>query len=132
MYFGYSMVLLSFLGFGFATEGWMMFALVIPFSLGGLAGPALRGIMSNQVPANAQGELQGAITSLMSLTMVGSPIVMTQLFYFFSAEDAPIYFPGAPYVLAGAMIAAGLLQVLRTVRHLPTAISDPAIGATPS
>jgi len=45
--------------FAMATQGWMMFAFMVPYALGGIAGPALQGIMTNQVPANEQGELQG-------------------------------------------------------------------------
>ena len=57
----------------------MMYVFVVPFALGGIATAAARGIMSNAVPANAQGELQGATTSLMSLTAIVAPLLMTQL-----------------------------------------------------
>ncbi|RYD89121.1 MAG: MFS transporter, partial [Sphingobacteriales bacterium] len=61
--------------FGVATQGWMMFAFMIPYALGGIAGPALQGIMTNEVPANEQGELQGGLTSLMSLSTIFGPMV---------------------------------------------------------
>lgn len=91
--------------FGFATEGWMMFAVLIPYALGGICGPALQGIISNQVPATEQGELQGALTSLMSVTMIIGPLVMNSLFAYFADKNAPVYFPGAPYI-AGAILTA--------------------------
>ncbi|RYD86904.1 MAG: MFS transporter, partial [Sphingobacteriales bacterium] len=54
--------------FGIATQGWMMFAFLIPYMLGGICGPALQGVMTSEVPPNAQGELQGGLTSLMALS----------------------------------------------------------------
>ena len=91
-------------GMAFATQGWMLFVFIIPFAIGSIAVPALRSIMANNVGKNAQGELQGAITGLMSLTGVFAPILMTQLFGYFTSEDAPIYFPGASFTLASIMV----------------------------
>jgi DHA1 family tetracycline resistance protein-like MFS transporter len=67
--------------FSFAWKGWMMFVFLIPYCLGGIAGPALQGYMSNSVPANEQGELQGGLTSLMSLSSIIGPPLMTCLFF---------------------------------------------------
>ena len=64
IYLGLSLYVIGFTLFAFATKSWMMFAIVVPFSLGGICGPALQGVMSGQVPPNEQGELQGALTSL--------------------------------------------------------------------
>src|SRR6201995_2455070 len=61
--------------FAFATKGWMMFAFLVPYCLGGIAGPALQGYMSNNVPPNEQGELQGGLTSLMSLSSIFGPLI---------------------------------------------------------
>lgn len=98
--------------FAFASEGWMMFAFLIPYCLGGIAGPALQGYMSNGVPANEQGELQGGLTSLVSLSSIFGPLVMTWTFYFFTKPSAPIQFPGAPFVIgAVAMLLSTLLAV---------------------
>ena len=107
---GLSAMAVGFLVFACATESWMIFAGIFPFSLVGLALPAMRGMMANRVPSDAQGELQGATASLMSLTMIVSPILMTQLFHRFSREGARIDFPGAPFLAAAllALIALGL------------------------
>ena len=78
------------------------------WSLGEIATPALRGIMANQVPDDAQGGLQGAITSLASLTMIGAPLLLTRLFGYFAAEGAPVYFPGAAFLTAGVMLLGAL------------------------
>jgi MFS transporter, DHA1 family, tetracycline resistance protein len=89
--------------FAFATQGWMMFAFMLPYALGGIAGPAIQSLVSGQVPANAQGELQGALTSLMSVTSIIGPLLMTGLFSYFTSKTAPVYFPGAPF-MAGAIL----------------------------
>jgi DHA1 family tetracycline resistance protein-like MFS transporter len=88
--------------FSVAWEGWMMFVFLIPYAIAGIAGPAIQSLLSSKIPSNEQGELQGTITSLISITMIIGPALMTNLFYFFSSPDARIYFPGAPY-LAGAI-----------------------------
>ena len=106
VYVGLTLYAIGFLLFGLATQGWMMFAFLIPYCLSGIAGPSLQGIMSGQVPANQQGELQGALTSLISLTSILGPLLMTWLFYRYSKPDADIYFPGA------AMIAGSILTIV--------------------
>jgi DHA1 family tetracycline resistance protein-like MFS transporter len=108
VYLGFALMSLSFVGFAFASAGWMMYAFIVPFSLGGLATPALRGIMSNRVPANAQGELQGALASVMSLTAIVAPLFMTQLFGYFSSDAAPLYFPGAPFLTASVLLLGAI------------------------
>ncbi|HRD37070.1 MAG TPA: tetracycline resistance MFS efflux pump, partial [Bacteroidia bacterium] len=89
--------------FAFASQGWMMFVFMIPYALGGIAGPALQGLMTGHVPSNEQGELQGAITSLVSLTSIVGPLLMTSLFSFFTAPSSPIYFPGAPFMMGAVL-----------------------------
>ena len=82
-----------------ASESWMIFVFLIPYSLAGIAGPSLQSIITAKVALNDQGKLQGALTSLMSLTSVVGPPVMTGLFHFFTKKETPIYFPGAPMIL---------------------------------
>jgi DHA1 family tetracycline resistance protein-like MFS transporter len=102
--------------FAFASQGWMMFAFLVPYCLGGIAGPALQGYISNNVPANAQGELQGGLTSLMSLSSIFGPLIMTDAFYFFTRKGAPIQFPGAPYVLGSILMLLSALLAIRSFR----------------
>lgn len=80
-----------------------MFAFLIPYCLGGIAGPALQSIITGQVPPNEQGELQGALTSMMSLTTIIGPPVMTGLFAMFTSQNAPFRLPGVPFLL-GALL----------------------------
>jgi DHA1 family tetracycline resistance protein-like MFS transporter len=106
VYVGLGLYALGLLLFAFASQSWMMFAFLIPYCLGGIAGPALQSIISGHVPPNEQGELQGALTSLQSVTTIIGPLVMTNLFAFFTAPGAPIYFPGSAFLL-GAILMLG-------------------------
>lgn len=99
--------------FSMASEGWMLLCFIIPYSLGGIAGPAIQGILSNQIPANEQGQLQGALTSMMAATGIIGPLMMTSIFAYFTAENAPIYFPGAPFVTGAVLVAICLFLILR-------------------
>jgi len=103
IYVGLGLYSLGLLLFAFASEGWMMFVFLIPYCLGGIAGPALQSIISGNVPKNEQGELQGALTSLMSATSIIGPLLMTNLFAWFTRPGSPIKFAGAPF-FAGAVL----------------------------
>ena len=99
--------------FSMASEGWMLLCFIITYSLGGIAGPAIQGILSNQIPDNEQGQLQGALTSMMAATGIIGPLMMTSIFAYFTAENAPIYFPGAPFVTGAVLVAICLFLILR-------------------
>lgn len=101
--------------FAFATKGWMMFAILIPYCFGGIAGPALQGIMSNQVPPTEQGELQGGLTSLISVTSIIGPPLMTNLFAIFTKDNAPLHFPGMPFAAAALLCIIAAWFALRTL-----------------
>ena len=110
--------------FAFASRGWMMLAFLAPYCLGGISGPALQGTISGQVPANEQGELQGALTSLMSATGVVGPVLMTGLFGFFTGPKAPVRFPGAPFLLGAALALASVaLAAYSLKKHPPVSLA---------
>jgi MFS transporter, DHA1 family, tetracycline resistance protein len=100
----------GFLLFAFATESWMMYAFMIPFGLGGLAGPALQSLITQQVGANEQGELQGGLTSLQSITTILGPLFASNLFAYFTTKEHN--FPGAAFLAAGVVgfIAWGIIM----------------------
>lgn len=116
MYIGLSLNAFGLLLFAFANQGWMMFAILIPYALGGIAGPSLQGITSAQVPATEQGELQGAITSLMSVTSIIGPPLMNNLFSYFTGTGALIELPGAPFLAAALMVAVSVYLCVQTLR----------------
>jgi MFS transporter, DHA1 family, tetracycline resistance protein len=114
-YLGLSLYGIGFVLFAFASEGWMMFVFLIPYCLGSIAGPALQGIISAQVPPNEQGQLQGGLTSLMSLTAIVSPVIMTHLFSYFTRKDAFIYFPGSPFLAGAILTTISVILAMRTL-----------------
>jgi MFS transporter, DHA1 family, tetracycline resistance protein len=117
IYLGLFLYSIGMLLFAFATQGWMMFAFLIPYCLGGIAGPALQSIISGHVPPNEQGELQGALTSLMSATSIIGPPLMTNLFYYFTQKNAPIHFPGAPFLLGSMLLLASAVVAYNALKH---------------
>ncbi|MEM8935141.1 MAG: MFS transporter, partial [Pseudomonadota bacterium] len=130
-----------YLAFSLAQSAPVVFVLIIISALGGLAQPALQGLMSRTMPANAQGELQGAVGALNSLTMVIGPLLVTQIFAVFSKPGepfkvgsitvletgAPYYFPGAPFVFASVLQCLAIVILFRAFRHMrPKADATPA------
>ena len=115
VYWGLVLYCIGLSCFAFANQSWMMYAALIPYCLSGICGPALQGIMSAQVPGSEQGELQGALTSLISLTSIVGPVMMTNVFARFTASDAPFYFPGAAFLLGAVFCFLSLLFALRTL-----------------
>jgi len=122
--------LVGFMLFAFASKGWMMFAITAVYSLGGLAGPAMQGSISGQVPPSEQGELQGALTSLVSATGVVGPLIMTSLFAFFTSKAAPLYFPGMPFLAGAVLTLLALLVAAGPLRRLPAAVV-PTVAEVP-
>jgi len=115
VYYGLALYSLGLLLFAFASESWMMFVFLIPYCLGGIAGPALQSIISGNVPKNEQGELQGALTSLISATSIVGPLLMTNLFSFFTSNSAPIYFPGAAFLLGAIFMMLSCVWAYRAL-----------------
>jgi DHA1 family tetracycline resistance protein-like MFS transporter len=116
IFIGFAFYLLGFILFAFANKGWMMFAFMIPYALGGLAMPAVQGMISNHVAANEQGEIQGVLTSLMSLTAIIGPLLMTMLFHYFTQSKAPVFFPGAPFMMGAVLTLICLGIAVKAVR----------------
>lgn len=116
VYLGLAFYIIGFVLFSFATQGWMMFAFMVPYALGGVAGPAIQGILSGKVPPNEQGELQGALTSVMSLTSIIGPILMTGLFAYFTSPAAPFYYPGSPFMMGAVLTVFSLLIAYVSLR----------------
>lgn len=105
--------------FAFATQSWMVYAFTLVYCLGGIAPPSLQGIISGRIPANEQGELQGMMTGLMSLSTILSPLIMTNLFYIFTKENAPYHFPGASFAAAAIFVFFGLLICIKELSAKP-------------
>jgi DHA1 family tetracycline resistance protein-like MFS transporter len=117
IYLGLSLYCVGLILFAFASQSWMMFLFLVPYCLGGIAGPALQAIISGNVPSNEQGELQGALTSLMSATSIVGPPLMTNLFAYFTQPSAPVKFAGAPFLLGSLLMAGSTLIAYYTLQR---------------
>jgi DHA1 family tetracycline resistance protein-like MFS transporter len=110
---GLSFTITAFLGYALSQTPTMAYMFMIAGALGGLAGPAMSGIASSQVGPDQQGELQGAIGSVGSLTNIISPLLMTMVFGIYTGSDTPFYFPGAPFILAAILTMMSLILFFR-------------------
>jgi DHA1 family tetracycline resistance protein-like MFS transporter len=107
---------IGFAGFGLATRGWMMLA-VIPFiALWGIAAPAVQSLMARHVDPSSQGKLQGAINSLRAITGMAGPILFTQIFAIAISPRYGLHLAGAPYDLAAVLLGASMLLALYVTR----------------
>jgi DHA1 family tetracycline resistance protein-like MFS transporter len=125
IYTGFILYAVGLTLFAFASQGWMMFVFLIPYCLGGIAGPSLQSTMAQHVQKNEQGELQGALTSLMSLTTIIGPLIMNNLFKYFTTDKAPFYFPGVSFLLGAFFMLLSLViawKVLSGERKIKEAI----------
>ena len=104
IYVGMALYSVGMFLFAFVTESWMMFAFLVPYCLGGIAGPALQAVVSGDVPPSEQGEIQGTLTSLMSASAIIGPPLMSTVFYYFTHSGAPFQFAGAPFILGGILM----------------------------
>jgi DHA1 family tetracycline resistance protein-like MFS transporter len=121
VYLGLACGAMGFAGYAFSTETWMMFAFMAPFALMGFVMPALNSIMSKGVGPTEQGELQGALACIGSLTSIAAPPVLSNLFAYFTSANAPVHFPGA------AFLAASLCLVLAALVFTQIRTQSPAL-----
>jgi len=116
--FGFLLWTVGMLLFSLATEPWMLYVFLIPYALGGIAGPTVQGVISNQVSEKEQGNLQGAITGLVSITAILGQLIFSPVFYFFIRPEGAIYFPGAPYTLAAFFLLTAFLFALWAMKRM--------------
>lgn len=103
--------------YGFATQGWMIYAIILIGSIGAVTTPALQSLISRQIPLNEQGSMQGALTSIQSLTGIVGPIVVTHLFGYFISARAPVHVPGAAFFFGSILVAIGIAIAVPSLRR---------------
>ncbi len=113
---GLALYTIGMLAFGFAPSGVFMYLASIPYCLGGINGPAMQTIMSDTVPKDSQGELQGLITSVQSLTSIIGPVMMAGIFNYYTVV-AEVKFPGAAFVAGAILIFIALVIAYFTLEH---------------
>lgn len=115
---GLLLYIVGFVCFAFAPNGLMMMVFILPYCLAGIGNPAMQSIISNQVPDNAQGEIQGIVASMQSLGAILGPFTMAYIFAHFIKADGAIYFPGAPFIFSAVLtLIAFFIAVLTLRKH---------------
>lgn len=120
---------LGYVGFGLATATWMMFALLITWFFAAIVMPTMNALMSHRISPDAQGELQGAVASLFSLSAILGPPLMTQLFAHFTASYSTVQVPGTAFLAAG-VLAIGCLIIFWLATRQPA--SEPGASVAQS
>jgi MFS transporter, DHA1 family, tetracycline resistance protein len=123
---GMACAVLAYLGYAFATAGWMMYAVGLLTFLSALTYPSMNALASQRVPANVQGELQGAVACASSLSAILGPPLMTQVFGYFSAPTAVVHFPGAAFLTAAVLTAACAALFMHALRRAPHTVRSTA------
>jgi DHA1 family tetracycline resistance protein-like MFS transporter len=118
-YFGVTATILAFVGVATAGSSAALYFWCGVSSLGGLAGPSVNSILSNQVAADSQGELQGIMASVSSVAMIFGPLLLTQTFTYFTSDSAPLYLPGSAFWVAALLTLAALIIFFQQIRRLP-------------
>jgi DHA1 family tetracycline resistance protein-like MFS transporter len=116
---GMASAFVGYTGYAVVTQGWMMYVVALTTFLFALTYPSMNAIASQQIPANAQGELQGAIACLYSLSSIVGPPLMTQVFGYFSGPAAPVYLPGAAFLTAALLTVGCAALFVRALRMAP-------------
>jgi MFS transporter, DHA1 family, tetracycline resistance protein len=127
---GMAAAILAYLGYALVPQGWMMYPVSLLTFVFALAYPSMNALASQRAPANAQGELQGAVAMLYSLSSIVGPPLMTQVFGHFSRHAAVVYFPGAPFVLSAVLTLVCAALFARALR-LPNAVQPAAAVSGP-
>ncbi|MDB6032285.1 MAG: transporter, family, tetracycline resistance protein, partial [Verrucomicrobiales bacterium] len=124
--FGLIVAALAYAGYGLASQGWMVYAILVGASLGGVAGPAVQSLISRGVGADEQGGVQGSLTSLGSIAGIIGPVIGTRLFAYFISDKAPAHLPGIAFFFSAVITIGGMLLAVRSFRK--NKLLEPATG----
>ena len=103
----------GFVVYGLAGSGWL-FLLGLPISaLWAVAAPATMALVTQQVPADVQGRIQGSLSSLVSLAGIFAPALFAGAFGFFIGPSAPVHLPGVSFLLAALLLGIAALVAWR-------------------
>ncbi|MDA7920554.1 TCR/Tet family MFS transporter [Verrucomicrobiales bacterium] len=122
---GLIVMVIALTGYGLATEGWMVYPIIIFGSLAGLSTPAIQGRISRTVGNNEQGGIQGSLTSLQSVAGFVGPPLATGLFGYFISEKAPFPLPGAPFFFSSILVVLAAIVTVRSFRKTGSLIETP-------
>ncbi len=117
--FGLIVGSISFLVYGLATKGWMMYAMIVLGSIGGIGGAAIQSLITKMVSATEQGAVQGVISSIQAIAAIIGPLMATNLFAYFTSPTAPVHVPGAAFIASSILVAISALLAIRSARAKP-------------
>ena len=116
--FGFIAWTMGMTAFTFAFNEIFFYMAIIPYVLGGVAGPTIQGVLSNRVQENEQGNLQGMLTGMVSLTAILGPLIYSNIFYVFNGEDSVIHLPGAPFAMGGFILIIATIIAYFSLRRM--------------
>lgn len=119
---------LSFLVYGLATKGWMMYAMIVLGSIGGIGGAAIQSLITKMVSASEQGAVQGIISSIQAVAAIIGPLMATNLFGYFTSPAAPVHLPGAAFIASSILVAISAMLAIRSARANPALENEPVIS----
>lgn len=120
VYIGMAAMAGSLIGYAFySPTGVWMYVWTTLGALGGFMMPGMQSKMTAATPPDAQGELQGAIASVMSISMAVSPQIAAHIFGYYTAPGSGRDFPGAPFALGAMLVVLSGIVFTLAVRHLP-------------
>ena len=114
---GISASVTAYFAYAFATETWMAFAILSLMVISAFVQPSLMAMLSRRATPETQGEVQGIAAMAMGLGSLVAPLLLTGTMAHFTAPNAPVYFPGAAFIVSALF---GLVCLL-LLRMLPTA-----------
>lgn len=119
---------ISFILYGLAPLGWMIYPIAVFGAFSGIAQPSAQSIITQNVRDNEQGAIQGSLSSLNALSAIFGPLMATQIFRYFISDAAPVHLPGAPFFLGMFFVVGGLLLAVNTFQRLPAAVAATSDG----
>ncbi len=121
---GFLLTITAQIGYGLATQGWMIYVIMLVGSLAGVTGPALQSYITKHVPPNEQGAVQGVFAGLMSLAGIPGPLIATWAFGWAVGPGQPAALSGLPFFLAASLVIFALVLAVRSFdRHNPVPVA---------
>ncbi|NIJ38658.1 DHA1 family tetracycline resistance protein-like MFS transporter [Sphingopyxis panaciterrae] len=116
---GILVAILVYVGYAFTTSTIGAFLLLVPIALQAPIQPALMAMMSRRATAETQGEVQGISAMAMGLGQLVAPLLLTGTMAYFTANQAPVHFPGAAFIVAALFGLFAILMLRRLPRAAP-------------
>jgi DHA1 family tetracycline resistance protein-like MFS transporter len=129
---GFSIGIAAQLCYGFASHGWMVYAIICLGAFAGIGSPALQSYITRHVPHNEQGAVQGVLMGLTSMANIPGPFVSTHSFSWAVAAGQPAWLAGLPFFEAAALLLIAMLLTVRSFRRDTTAAVAPSPAGAPA